>query len=117
MNECDHVPGHAEAEASASSRQGLFPGFALDIPKELANYYVGAQHAVPVFGSRASGMPYPYQVVRASSNSLASCSSPAGRGDSFVTRCWGRVPSTSAAMCELLYPSALSPFGTFNRCM
>jgi hypothetical protein len=35
-----------------------------------------------------------------SSNSLAKSSGPAGRGDSFVTRCCGSVPSTSAGMSD-----------------
>ena len=40
----------------------------------------------------------PYQAVMASSNNAASWSGPAGRGESFVTRCCGNVPSTSAGM-------------------
>jgi len=42
---------------------------------------------------------------------------PAGRGDSLVTRCWGRVPSTSAGMSEEVYPISLKPLGVFRRCM
>ncbi len=39
-----------------------------------------------------------HQATIASSKSAASSSAPAGRGDSFVTRCCGSVPSTNAGM-------------------
>ena len=41
-----------------------------------------------------------HHAVMASSNSRARSSGPAGRGDSFVTRCCGSVPSTSAGMSD-----------------
>jgi CubicO group peptidase (beta-lactamase class C family) len=41
-----------------------------------------------------------HQAVMASSNSFPSSSGPAGRGESFVTRCCGSVPSTSVAMSD-----------------
>jgi hypothetical protein len=39
-----------------------------------------------------------YHATMEASNSSASSSRPAGRGDSFVTRCCGRVPSTRLGM-------------------
>src|SRR5436309_7543189 len=51
----------------------------------------------------------------ASSNRRANSSGPAGRGDNFVTRCCGSVPSTNAGISALLYPTAHKPFGVFNR--
>jgi hypothetical protein len=36
-----------------------------------------------------------YQSVIESRNNLCRSDSSAGRGDSFVTRCWGRVPAAS----------------------
>jgi len=39
-----------------------------------------------------------YHPTNASSNMLANSFSPAGRGDSLVTRCCGRVPSTKAGI-------------------
>ena len=39
-----------------------------------------------------------YQYFIASSNRADNSSSPASRGDSLVTRCWGRVPCTRAGM-------------------
>ena len=53
----------------------------------------------------------------ASSNRRASSSGLAGLGESFVTRCCGSVPSTSAGMSALVYPTAFKPFGTARRSM
>ena len=53
-----------------------------------------------------------YKVIE-SSKSLASSSSPgAPAGASFVTRCWGNVPLTSAGISSDLYPRAASPLST-----
>ncbi len=41
-----------------------------------------------------------YQAIIADSKSCASSSGPAGRGDNFVTRCCGNVPSTSVPMSD-----------------
>ena len=56
-----------------------------------------------------------YQYCIASLKRDASSFSPAGRGDSFVTRCCGRVPSTSLGMSASLKPTSLSPLGIWNR--
>lgn len=56
-----------------------------------------------------------YQYCMASLNRAASSFSPAGRADNFVTRCCGRVPSTSLGMSASLKPTALSPLGILNR--
>ena len=42
----------------------------------------------------------PYQATIASPKRVLNSSGPAGRGDSFVTRCCGSVPSTSAGMSD-----------------
>ena len=48
--------------------------------------------------SRIRGLRLLHHATIASSNSALSSSAPAGRGESFVTRCCGSVPSTSAGM-------------------
>jgi len=54
---------------------------------------------VPLFRSgNASAALADHHATIASSKSAASSSGPAGRGDSFVTRCCGNVPSTRPAM-------------------
>ena len=43
-----------------------------------------------------------HQAIIASSKIVASSSGPADRGESLVTRCWGKVPSTSAGMSDVV---------------
>ncbi len=62
----------------------------------------GAERVIPGLPQWSCNAHTTYQYVIASSNiPVRSCSS-AGRGDSFVTRCCGRVPCTSAGMSSCL---------------
>ena len=52
-----------------------------------------------------------YHSVIESKNNCFKSSALAGRGDSFVTRCWGRVPSTSLSTFSGPKPTAVRPLG------
>src|SRR5262245_8786261 len=59
-----------------------------------------AEEAVGADRARDLGDERGYHATIESSKSRASSSGPAARGDSFVTRCCGSVPSTSAGMSD-----------------
>ncbi len=55
-----------------------------------------------------------YQSRKDSSNSFARSSSPAGRGESLVTRCCSSAPLANAGTSADVKPIAANPFGNFN---
>jgi hypothetical protein len=58
-----------------------------------------------------------YHTLIESLNNNARSSANAGLGESLVTRCCGKVPSTKAGISASVYPIADSPFGISSICI
>src|SRR4029453_3446208 len=99
-------------ETRSRAQLGEAVGFEGDQLVRIAHDPVAPDDAFQFLSERAI-----YHATIAPSNNAASSSGPAGRGDSFVTRCCGRGPSTSAGMSADEEPLARRPFGTWSRRM
>src|SRR5699024_6668031 len=84
--------------ASAKVHNHISAGFGESVSDLPADTPAGACHKSNLVLKDVHTKSVAHQAIMASSNSLARSSSLAGRGESLVTLCWGRVPATRAGM-------------------